>query len=112
MNTTRYASTYAQPAPPVLGGSRRNVTLTLTPPPAPRRPAVQQRPAVQTVERVTVHGVRDLIEAAGPLSLRDIAGALDVPERDAMVVVGWMIARDCLRQDEWGRHRLWGACRN
>src|SRR4029079_1585149 len=97
MNTTRYASTYAEPAMPVLGGARRNVSLTLAAPPAPRRPA-EQRLAVQTVERVTVHGVRDLIEAAGPLSLRDIAGALDVPERDAMVVVGWMIARDCLRQ--------------
>ena len=45
----------------------------------------------------------DLIEAAGPLALWDIAGGLDVPVAAATVVVQSMVSGGCLREDEWGR---------
>ena len=60
--------------------------------------------------RIAVSDVCDLIDAAGPLSLRDIAGGLDISLQQASCVVGWMLEHDCLRQDEWERHGLWGAC--
>jgi hypothetical protein len=62
--------------------------------------------SVRTVERrVSTSDVRDLIDAAGPLTLRDIAGGLDVPERRAARVVATMTKGDRLQQDEWGRWR-------
>ncbi len=60
---------------------------------------------------IAVSDVCDLIDAAGPLSLRDMAGGLDVSLHQASTVVGWMLDHDCLRQDEWEQHRLSGACR-
>jgi len=59
--------------------------------------------------RIAVSDVCDLIDAAGPLSLRDIAGGLDISLQQASCVVDWMLEHDCLRQDEWERHSLWGA---
>ncbi|MBI5288622.1 MAG: hypothetical protein HY873_06585 [Chloroflexi bacterium] len=55
--------------------------------------------------RLSSHDVRDLIDAAGPLSLRDIAGGLDAPLARVAGLVARMLAQGCLRQDEWGRHR-------
>jgi hypothetical protein len=56
--------------------------------------------------------VVELIEAAGPLTLQDIAGGLDVSLGQASVVVQTMLDRNCLKQDEWERHRIWGECRD
>jgi hypothetical protein len=58
---------------------------------------------VQTLERGIAPSVCDLIDAAGPLSLRDIAAGLDVSLHQASNVVGWMLEHDCLREDEWDR---------
>jgi hypothetical protein len=60
---------------------------------------------------VSASDVRDLIEAAGQLSMRDIAGGLGVTEREAASVVSWRADAGELKQDEWGRLRLWGAYR-
>ena len=68
MNATAYAAT--------------NITRF----PAPRRlqqAAVAPRVTATTTPRVSASDVRDLIEAAGPLSMRDIAGGLGVTEREA-----------------------------
>ncbi len=56
--------------------------------------------------RVATSDVGDLIDAAGPLSLRDIAGGLNVSMHQASTLVDWMLRHDWLRQDEWERHRL------
>lgn len=61
--------------------------------------------------RVSPDDVRGLIDAAGPLSLRDIAAGLGVPAHRASRVVEWMLDHDCLRQDEWRRLTLRG-CRD
>ena len=61
--------------------------------------------------RIVSSDVRDLIDAAGPLSLRDIAGGLDVSNYQAAALVHSMIEHNCLRQDEWERFRLPSACR-
>ena len=58
---------------------------------------------------ITAADVQDLLEAAGPLSLRDIAGGLQVSEREAEVRVASMVAAGALGADEWGRYRLRGA---
>jgi hypothetical protein len=55
--------------------------------------------------------VRDLIEAAGPLVLDDIAGGLDVSLPEASLRVHTLVAGGCLQQDEWDRYRLAGSCR-
>ena len=96
MNATAYAAT--------------NITRF----PAPRRlqqAAVAPRVTATTTPRVSASDVRDLIEAAGPLSMRDIAGGLGVTEREAASVIRWMADAGELKQDEWGRLRLWGAYR-
>jgi hypothetical protein len=61
---------------------------------------------------VSVEAVRELIDAAGPLTIRDIAGGLDVAAHEASAVVGRMMLEGCLSRDEWDRHRLSGLCRN
>lgn len=66
------------------------------------------RPA--TDPAVSFGDVIDLLNACGPLPVHDIAGALDVPECAAAGTVRQMIARRCLRSDEWRRYRLSGAC--
>ncbi len=54
--------------------------------------------------------VCDLIDAAGPLTVRDIAGGLDVPLRQASASVHRLAQRNCLKQDEFRRYRLSGPC--
>jgi hypothetical protein len=54
--------------------------------------------------------VCDLIEAAGPLTVRDIAGGLAVSVRQASASVQLMVRRNCLKQDEFRRYRLCGTC--
>jgi hypothetical protein len=59
---------------------------------------------------VSVAEVCDLLAAAGPLTLADIADGLALPARLVAGRVRRMV-NDCnLRQDEFGRYRLWGAC--
>lgn len=52
---------------------------------------------------VTEAGVREVLEAAGALGVRDIAGALCSTVKDAQEVVWRMLDRGGLRADEWGR---------
>ena len=70
---------------------------------------------VPAIERVPSSGVAaaevcELIEAAGPLTVVDIAGGLGVSARCAAGRVRQMVSSGCLREDEFGRYRLWGAC--
>ena len=58
---------------------------------------------------VSVDEVADLIAAAGPLTLCDIAGGLAVPARRAAARVRQMVADRALKRDEFGRYRLAGA---
>jgi hypothetical protein len=60
----------------------------------------------------SISDVCALIDAAGPLTLRDLAGGLNVPLRQASQLVVSMLDSDCLKQDEWARYRLWGSCRD
>jgi hypothetical protein len=64
------------------------------------------------VRGIVPSDVRDLIDAAGPLSLRDIAGGLDVSTHEASTVVRSMIEHHSLSQDEWERYRLPSAYRH
>jgi hypothetical protein len=67
--------------------------------------------AIATTSSVTEAEVCDLIEAAGPLGLRDIAGGLDASIRAVAARVRRMLRNGTLKQDEWARYRLWGECR-
>jgi hypothetical protein len=58
---------------------------------------------------VSVDDVCDLIEAAGPLTLCDIAGGLDVPARRVVARIRRLVAARLLKRDEFGRYRLMGA---
>jgi hypothetical protein len=60
-------------------------------------------------EPVRAAEVRDLIAAAGPLSVHDIAGGLAISERCAAARIRQMVNSGHLREDEFGRYRLWGA---
>ena len=71
-------------------------------------PAATARPSRQ-LRRASTADVCDLIDAAGPLSLCDIAGGLDIHVAQASRVVRTMVADACLREDEWGR---FGICRS
>ena len=67
--------------------------------------------AVLTLERTaSPDEVCDLIAAAGPLTVRDIAGGLAVSARQASASVQLMVRRNCLKQDEFRRYRLSGTC--
>jgi hypothetical protein len=55
---------------------------------------------------VSADEVCDLLAAAGPLTLRDIAGGLAVPARRAAGRIRQMLAGGTLKQDEFGRYRL------
>jgi hypothetical protein len=64
-----------------------------------------------TDRAASAEAVRSLIDAAGPLSLGDIAGGLGIAVAAASTTVDRMLAAGCLRQDEWERHTLRGtAC--
>jgi hypothetical protein len=64
------------------------------------------RRAASPREDLTTDSVADLLRAAGPLSVEDIAGGLGVPVREAEGVVRTMVADDCVRPDEWQRMKL------
>jgi hypothetical protein len=55
---------------------------------------------------LSTDSVADLLRAAGPLSVEDIAGGLGVSVREAQVVVWRMVDDDCVRPDEWQRMKL------
>ena len=66
---------------------------------------------VLTLERAaSPDEVCELIEAAGPLTIRDIAGGLAVSIRQASASVQLMVRRNWLKQDEFRRYRLCGTC--
>ena len=64
---------------------------------------------VAVADRVSVDDVCDLLAAAGPLTVRDIAGGLAVPARQAASCVRRMVRERSLRRDEFGRYRLSGS---
>jgi hypothetical protein len=59
--------------------------------------------------RVAADEVTALIDAAGPLSLKDIAAGLSATVREAASVVWRMLDDGSLRTDEWSRHALVGT---
>ncbi len=61
----------------------------------------------EVADAISIDDVCDLIDAAGPLTLRDIAGGLAVPVRRAAARVRQMVGAGALRRDEFGRYRLW-----
>ena len=65
-----------------------------------RRRAVGQR------SELSADGVADLLRAAGPLSVEDIAGGLGASVRDVQAIVWRMVDEDCVRPDEWQRMKL------
>ena len=69
------------------------------------------RPIPAPVVSVNMAIVRDLLDAAGPLTIADIAGGLDVSVKSASGRVAAMLYCGCLRADEWGRYRLSERCR-
>lgn len=66
------------------------------------RTAKARRPTAP-VCGVTESGVRDVLEAAGSLTVQDIAGALCSTLKEAQEVVWRMLDHGGLRVDEWGR---------
>lgn len=76
----------------------------------PLHPWSIARRARQQPESVSFGDVIDLLNACGPLPIAHIAGGLDVTECQAADTVRQMLARRCLRSDEWRRYRLAGAC--
>jgi hypothetical protein len=75
------------------------------------RPALSDSKFGASRHRTGASDVRDLIAAAGPLSLRDIAGGLGVSTSEATALLRSMVEHDGLRQDEWARYRLPTATR-
>jgi hypothetical protein len=55
--------------------------------------------------------VRDLLEAAGPLDVTNIAGGLGWAIDETTDAVGSLVAGGRLRADEWDRYGLAGAWR-
>ncbi len=53
--------------------------------------------------------VVDLLEAAGSLTVGDIAGGLDVPVAEIAHLVSSLVGGGDLREDEFGRYRLAGG---
>ena len=80
--------------------------------------ATQYTPVVQVVRvvsapgraarTITIEDVEDLLAAAGPLTILDIAGGLDVSLREASMLVGKLQYAGCVQEeeDEWGRYTL------
>ena len=102
MNTTQYA-------PAAVAIDRPNTGVDWID--GAYAPAIQVVRAATTEperERATIDDVEDLLAAAGPLTMLDIAGALDVSLTEASVLVGTLQYAGCIREDEdeWGRYAL------
>jgi hypothetical protein len=61
--------------------------------------------------RVPVEDVRELLEAAGPLDVTNIAGGLGWAIDETTDAVGSLVAGGRLRADEWDRYGLAGEWR-
>ncbi|HXK33951.1 MAG TPA: hypothetical protein VNM91_08085 [Dehalococcoidia bacterium] len=98
MNTTQKTYTYAAPS------SFRASGNVLASPPA--------LPSIAAGERfLTAADVCQLIDAAGPLTVGDLAQGLGAGARDTQVLVEWLERNGELRRDEWDRFRLSGMCK-
>lgn len=76
------------------------------------QPVDRRHGTVQITGRtISIEDVCELLDAAGPLPLRDIAGGLDVSIAGAAALVQRMVNFGYLRQDEWSRYRAAGDCR-
>ena len=87
----------------VQGAARPHVPV---PAQVPVRGGPPEGSAGGSASRVRSDDVLDLLDAAGALTVREIAGGLGVSERAAADVVAVMVERDWLRADEWGRLRM------
>jgi DNA-binding IclR family transcriptional regulator len=66
---------------------------------------------VRTIERsISLDEVCELIAAAGPLTVADIAGGLDAPAGQVAAYVQSMVGHGDLQEDEFGRYVLRGHC--
>jgi hypothetical protein len=76
------------------------------------QPRDRRHETVQIFERtISIQDVCELLDAAGALALRDIAGGLGVSTAGASTLVRRMVNFGYLREDEWSRYRLAGDCR-
>jgi hypothetical protein len=87
------------------------MNAVMTAPATGRASAQTVRPMSLLISTVSPDEVRELIDAAGPLTICDIAGGLAVSVRAAVPAVRRMLSSGCLRRDEFDRYRLWGGCR-
>jgi len=62
----------------------------------------------EVADAISMDDVCDLIDAAGPLTIRDIAGGLAVSVHVVVARVRQMVRGGALKRDEFGRYRLWG----
>ena len=66
---------------------------------------------LQTVPKsIWIRDVCELIDAAGPLTVGDIAGGLNAQVAQVMPVVEFLMGKNSLRVDEWDRLQLTGEC--
>jgi len=105
-----YATTYAPASQAIIPASDWIANLY-----APVARAVGRRSATAVDDRMAAaraRQLRDLLFAAGPLTIADIAGGLAVTVHEASLAVAALRSRDCLCQDvdEWGRYRLASTC--
>jgi hypothetical protein len=101
MDTTQKTNTYPSPF-----GASGNV---LASPPA----SAGALPSVAAGQHfLTAADICELIDAAGPLTVDDLAAGLRVGSRETRALVGWLERNGDLRQDEWGRFALAGTCRS
>ena len=97
MTTTMTAQMYAVPGTSYMPASLDASVNAFRP---------SARRAVRPSTGLTTDTVADLLRAAGPLSVEDIAGGLGVSIREAQAVVWRMVDDDCVRPDEWQRMKL------
>jgi DNA-binding IclR family transcriptional regulator len=67
-------------------------------------------PAPLRRDETLSRGIRDLLDAAGPLTVAHIAGGLNLTLREASQAVHSMVKEGCLGRDEWRRYRLTDVC--
>ena len=78
----------------------------------PRSEARSLRSYQQVREaHASVRDLRELLEAAGPLPLQDIAAGLDISVTETGRLVCRAVRAARLRQDEWERYSLSGPWR-
>ena len=110
-----YATTYAPAAVPMERQAPNIdwIGSVYTPVARALRAVTAIRPAAPSPAiAAEIAAVRDLLDAAGPLTMADIAGGLDITVKAASARVAALLYCGCLRPDEWGRFRVTEGCRD